>query len=474
MGCLGNHFRANLPDQIQRSGTPDAVVTVPVVESVNVAKGAIAVASKVSPLSENNPDDTIQRANAFPFTKNEINRRIAEIDIAGLKDVVLRDTETRGLILRKQRRDWMLAIERKIRSKVYRITLEPYTTRTDLNAARAMAESIMTDIRRGEYVPAATRAAKKQMETDSANMPLGEAFRLHFAINPQIRESTRESYAYGLLAFAGKAAPRNKNGHADPVAGAEAIKLPITALTPQKIRDAYDRLTPASGASMLRSVRAIWNTWAAETEIETANPVSKVTRKRGRVAKVKPRSGALAPSERAPWYTAAEQIAMTSATFNTARALQFLFLTGLRRGEVLAMPFSEVDLEAGMITIAGARMKAGEDLQRPITREMRRILDAQRKMNPDSQWVFPASRGGGHLRDTRKTLKRLPTLITNHDLRRTFIVAGELARVPQIAVKMLVGHSTSDITEAYARAIVSELPELAQEIEDHLLEGVNQ
>lgn len=166
-----------------------------------------------------------------------------------------------------------------------------------------------------------------------------------------------------------------------------------------------------------------------------------------------------------------EQIARVFPTFSTPRALQFLYLTGLRRGEVLAMPWTEGDLDAGTITIAPARMKAGEELVRPITREMHRIFDEQREMNPDSDWVFPASRGGGHLRDTRKTLHQLPTVVTNHDLRRTYIVAGELARVPQVAVKMLVGHSTTDITEAYARAIGSELPELAQAIEDHLVEG---
>lgn len=408
----------------------------------------------------------------FPFTKTEINRRIAQLDADGKTGIILRDSETRGLILRKQRRDWVLAIERKIRGKVHRVALEPYSTRTEINSVRAMAEAIMTDIRRGEYVPAATRAAKRQTKTNQANMSLGDAFRLHFSINPQIRESTRERYAYGLLAFAEKAAPRDDLGRAAPIAGAEMIKLPITALTPQRIRDAYDRLPPASGVAMLRSLRAIWNTWAAEVETDTTNPVTKVTRKRGRVTKVKPRSGALSPAERAPWYLAAEKLAQMSATPDTARAIQFLFLTGLRRDEVLAMPWSEVNLETSAISIAAERMKSGEPLVRPITTEMRRILELQKNMHPHSPWVFPASRGNGHLRDTRKTLQKLPTIVTNHDLRRTYIVAGELARVPQVAVKLLVGHSTNDITEAYARAISSELPRLAQEIEAELLGGL--
>jgi len=51
------------------------------------------------------------------------------------------------------------------------------------------------------------------------------------------------------------------------------------------------------------------------------------------------------------------QIARAAPTFNTARALQFLFLTGLRRDEVLALPWTNVDLDAGAITIAADRMK---------------------------------------------------------------------------------------------------------------------
>ncbi len=138
-----------------------------------------------------------------------------------------------------------------------------------------------------------------------------------------------------------------------------------------------------------------------------------------------------------------------------------------RAGKVLGLRWDEVGAE--IITIGGSRMKAGVDLRKPITREVRRILDIQREANPGSEWVFPASRGAGPITDTRKTLWQLPVKITNHDLRRGYIVAGALAAVPDIAVKMLVGHSTSDITQVYARAIESELPAMAQKIEDALL-----
>ncbi len=110
-------------------------------------------------------------------------------------------------------------------------------------------------------------------------------------------------------------------------------RKPIASLTTDKIRDAYDRLCDegkiASGNSMLRSLRAIYNTWADEVEHDVRNPVSRITKKRGRVKKVATRTGAIAPADRANWYKAIEAQARNSATFSTARAIQALFLTGV-------------------------------------------------------------------------------------------------------------------------------------------------
>ncbi len=166
-----------------------------------------------------------------------------------------------------------------------------------------------------------------------------------------------------------------------------------------------------------------------------------------------------------------ETQARNSATYSTARACQVIFLTGMRRNEVLGLTWDDIDLDALVITVPADRMKAGIALTRPITRELERVLRAQLEMRR-SDWVFPAARGAGCVTDTRKTLAKAQPAITNHDLRRGFIVAGALAGVPEVAVKMLVGHSTTDITQTYARAIGTELPELAQRIENQLLRGV--
>lgn len=407
----------------------------------------------------------------FEFTKASINRAIADLD--GAKNVTLKDTACRGLILRKQSRDWVLSLYRKIDGKVWRVKIDTYGPHTDLRKVRSEVESISTEIRNGTYRPREEKAAEARAVIAEEAFSLGAAFDLYQASNPHLRPATLERYAYGLLDLTGTDAPRDDAGRSDPIAGAKACRIEIGKLTAGEIRAAYDRLTDAgkigNANSMLRSLRAIWNFWASETDFDGRNPVEKITRQRGRVKKIAPRTGALAPGERVGWYTALERLAVKRNT-GTARALQLIFVTGLRRDEVLAMRWAEI--EGDTILIPGERMKSGEPLRKPITREVRRILDAQREANPNSEWVFPASRGAGHIRDTRKTLAQMPTVVTNHDLRRGYIVAGALAMVPDVAVKMLVGHSVSDITATYAKAIESELPRLAQTIEDALLEGV--
>ena len=119
---------------------------------------------------------------------------------------------------------------------------------------------------------------------------------------------------------------------------------------------------------------------------------------------------------------------------------------------------------------------AGEALRRPITVEMRRVLDRQAAFHGTGGWVFPARVGDGHMIDIRKKLGPVneavlgdPKAITPHDLRRGYIATATLAGVPEIGIKLLVGHSTRDITEVYARAIRSELPAIAARIEAALL-----
>ena len=394
--------------------------------------------------------DAKKAPTTLKFTSTSL--RKATADLTDTKGVILRDAELRGFILRKQNRDWVFGIERKIGGKIWRIALEPYTGGNNIPALRSEVTRIYGEIAAGTYTKTDPVAA-----AGLAGMTVGGAVDLHITANPQLKPKTILTY---------RAAAR-KLGEARRMADIDATA----------VRVAYDALVAAdkaaTGNQMVRSMSAIWSTWAAEHpdgQEPTRNPTLALTRKRGRMVKIQPREGAIPIELRRAWFEAAQaRSAMLGHTGAATRAVMLLFLTGMRVQEILGLEWSEI--RGDTMTVSAGRMKGAEALARPITQRMREILDQQPTA---SRYVFPA--GDGHLRDIRKALWAIgaevfddPKAIRPHDLRRTYIAAGMLAAVPDVGVKMLVGHTTRDITEAYARALRPELPRFAAAIESELL-----
>ena len=75
------------------------------------------------------------------------------------------------------------------------------------------------------------------------------------------------------------------------------------------------------------------------------------------------------------------------------RALEFCAITAARSGEVRGATWDEVDLDAGLWTIQGDRMKAGKAHRVPLTAEAVALLRALPRLE-GSPFVFPAARGG--------------------------------------------------------------------------------
>ncbi|WP_171234001.1 tyrosine-type recombinase/integrase [Ruegeria sp. HKCCA6837] len=404
------------------------------------------------PKSEAQPEEPRR----FRFGKQTLTRATAAF--ADTTGVTLRDTDLRGFVCRKQTSAWMLGVERKVRGKLHRISIAEFTPATKpgtIEAARDKAQAIMAELAAGTYLSPTDRAAMNARERDLVDLTIYSAPTFHGQENPHVRASTIESYGYAVKRMF-------------------LADVGMSDITPEMVRDEYRRMlgvtSPASASNALRSVRALWQSWAdahPAGQEPSPNPVSKLTGKRKAVKATPPREGALKPVERPLWWAEAERLAVHLGPTGTLyRALQMLFLTGCRRDEILHLRWAEVG--ADVITIPAERMKAGVELKRPITPGMRSILDAQR--GASDEWVFPAVRGSGPARDPRKALKRIGVGdITPHDLRRTYISTAEVIGVPSVAIKMLVGHSTGDITEAYAKALRPQLPEFAERIETGLL-----
>jgi integrase len=133
-------------------------------------------------------------------------------------------------------------------------------------------------------------------------------------------------------------------------------------------------------------------------------------------------------------------------------AARFIALTGFRRGEVLSLKWSEIDLARRTATLADT--KTGRST-RPLSHA---ACDVLRGVARTADLVFPASRGDGCMTGFPKLWARIAKLgalstdVTPHVLRHSFAsLAGDLGfSEPTIAA--LVGHAGRSITSRYVHS----------------------
>lgn len=137
-----------------------------------------------------------------------------------------------------------------------------------------------------------------------------------------------------------------------------------------------------------------------------------------------------------------------------ALALEFLILTAARSGEVRGATWSEFDLEAGLWTIPGGRMKAKREHRVPLAPRALALLRTLGKGKPD-ELVFPGKKESKPMSDMTlaKVLKRMGLGVTPHGFRSTFRdwVYEETDTAREVAEAALA-HAVGDATEkAYRR-----------------------
>lgn len=129
--------------------------------------------------------------------------------------------------------------------------------------------------------------------------------------------------------------------------------------------------------------------------------------------------------------------------------------TGMRRGEVFNLKWSDIDLRNKVLTVEGDTAKSGQTRHIPLNKEaLSTLKNWKTKNNNEYGYVFP-SKAGGRLDNVKKSWTNLLTQakIGNfrwHDLRHTF--ASKLARkgVPLNTSRELLGHSDLAMTLRYS------------------------
>jgi integrase len=130
--------------------------------------------------------------------------------------------------------------------------------------------------------------------------------------------------------------------------------------------------------------------------------------------------------------------------------------TGLRKGEVFGLRWTDVDLVAARVTVRGEGAKSGQTRYVPLNVEAAQILRAWQASAEDrTGYVFPGRAEGEPLDDVKKAWRPVVKAaklqaFTFHDLRHTFASKLVMAGVDLNTVRELLGHADLKMTLRYA------------------------
>jgi integrase len=171
------------------------------------------------------------------------------------------------------------------------------------------------------------------------------------------------------------------------------------------------------------------------------------------------------PESRVRWLTEEEAEALlTAAERETGRAphlaplITLALHTGMRRGEMLGLEWSRVDLKRDLIYLEGMHTKAGKRRSVALNRSAREAILTQARFRavhcPAARWVFCTKKGEpiGSVQTSFESACRRANIANFrfHDLRHTCAAWLIQAGVSITQVRDVLGHSTVAMTEKYA------------------------
>jgi integrase len=129
--------------------------------------------------------------------------------------------------------------------------------------------------------------------------------------------------------------------------------------------------------------------------------------------------------------------------------------TGMRRGELFALTWQSIDLEAARITVHGATAKSGTTRHLPLNSEALAVLRGWHEQAADKGGLVFVGRDGAAFNNVRRSWEGALagakiTRFRWHDLRHTFASKLVMAGVDLNTVRELLGHSDYKMTQRYA------------------------
>lgn len=310
----------------------------------------------------------------------------------------------------------------------------------DPGKARTLAKDLLARVRLGEDPLAAKHeAVARAAETLGSMLPRYLA-RKRASLRPRSYIEVERH----LLVHA-------KRLHSRPLAGLATDRREIALL----LADIAEQSGPTA-ANMVRSSLSACCIWLMREGLLDANPVT--------ATNVAPQSGA---RTRVPSDVELKAIWNALDDDRYGAIVKLLALTGLRREEIGALHWDEVDLDRGLIQLPAARCKNKRPHDVPLSRPALTILEAQ----PGRSGSVFGGRGQAGFKGWSFCKRALDNKLggavppfTLHDLRRVVSTAmHERLKVAPHIVEACLGHHTSrsGVAGVYNRAQYAEEKQVA-------------
>lgn len=377
-------------------------------------------------------------------------RAVDEIPHPASGQVFYRDTTLTGFGLRVGTKSKVYYAEGQVNRQTRRVTIG----RADVFAAEIARKKAMALL--AEMAEGRDPNAKKRKEV-VAKVTLADAFDSFFIARPQLSPHTVLNYTRSAKTYL-KAWRKN----------------PINEITRQMVLKRHQELSAEIGKTtannVMRHLRSVYNFAAATRDEFPPNPVQILTQARAWHREQRRQTVVMA-LDLPMWWKA-----VTAEPDYSRDFLLMALFTGMRRGELMALCWDNVDLTARTLHLP--KTKNGDPLNLPLSTFLVDLLTERRKQAGASPFVFPGSGRQGHLMETKKFLQRVSAgsgvSFTLHDLRRTFITIAESLDVPYYALKRLLNHrANGDVTGGYIVVNAERLRGPVELVAARILELVN-
>ncbi|MFZ2315830.1 MAG: tyrosine-type recombinase/integrase [Gammaproteobacteria bacterium] len=374
-----------------------------------------------------------------------------------------RDDQLKGFALRVTASGVKsFVVETLINKKVRRITIGKYGKLT-AEQARKEAMSLLGRIAKGE-----NPIAEKKMQKIKA-ITLQQAFDDYLHARKSLKQTTIDDYKRVLK----QVMPDWLN---KPIAN---ISRDMIANRHAKFGDSNSK---ARANLCMRLLRAIFNyaIYQYQTEdgknVININPVKFLSHARSWY-RIERKQTIVKQHQLADWYRG---VAALSERYQFDHAalwqdyFMLILLTGLRRTEAASLRWENVDLKGKILTLPDTKNRSTHIL--PMSDFLVELFE-RRSQAAQSEYVFPASIGTGHIVEPRKTMLKVIEIsgveFTLHDLRRTFITTAESLDISSYSLKRLLNHKNSnDVTAGYLVIDVERLRKPMQQITSYLLKSM--